>query len=399
MKKSEIFLISIILFLTGCSSVDDSSSYSVRKGDFIASQIETGELVAVNSVGIQMPFIGWKYGWRYKIIELAEHGDKVPKGEFVAKIDPSPVIKVLEEEQNNLEIELANLKKTKANHQSQLSQLNTELAREKANLDLIKLQVDKFKFEPEQKQNIKSLELEIAEIKLNRVKRKIELKTIVIENELNIQEIKIDQIKNSIIAAEIAVKKLELVSPIEGIVQLKTNRRTRKRVQLGDEVHQGRQILSIPDMSKMKANAIINETDIYKIKLGQKVNIRLDAYPEKIFTGDISYIGKLSREKDEDDPIRVFDFEVSIIENDPALKPGMTVSCEVILSELKNSLFVSNECVFQEKSEFYIIPKDKKNDRLPVEILGRNNEYTAIKGEVSKGRKLLTRSEISNSNI
>lgn len=398
MRKTKIYIVPLILLLFGCKNVDDISSNSVKKGDFVASQIETGELVAVKSVGIQMPFIGWKYGWRYKIVELAEHGDKIPKGEIVAKIDPTPVIKVLEEEQNKLEIELANLKKIKANHQNQYSQLNTELAGEKANLDLLKLQVEKFKFETDQKQNIKSLELEIAEIKLNRVKRKIELKTIVIENEINIQEIKIEQLKNNIMAAEKAVKKLELTSPIEGIVQLKRNRRTKTRVQLGDEVHQGRQILSIPDMSEMKVNAFINETDIYKIKSGQKVNVRLDAYPEKIFSGEISNIGKLSREKDEDDPIRVFDFEVSIIENDPALKPGMTVSCEIILSELKNSLYVNNDCIFREGTSFYVIARDKNEARIPIEILGRNNEYTAIKGEVSKGDELFTRTDISNSN-
>ncbi len=401
MKNKTFLLLSLILFsgLSSCNKSEGFTQNSVYKGEFIASQTETGELIAVNSIGITVPFIGWKYGRRFKITELANHGDNISKDDIVVKIDPASVIRVLEEQQNSLEIEQANLKKTKANHESQISQLNSELSREEANYNLIQLQVDKFKFEPERKQKIKLLELEIAEIKRERVKRKISLKKIIIKNELNIQKTRLSQIKNNILAAEKALSKLELHSPISGIVQLEENWRTGKMVQLGDELGQGWPIVSIPDMSAMKVSASINESDIYKIKVGQKVSVRLDAYPAKSFSGEITYIGKLSRKKERDSPIKIFDFVVTILDKDPALKPGMTVSCEVILAEFKSAYYVNNDCIFQENGDYFILPSGgKSTDRIPIEIIGRNNENTAIKGQVKKGQKLTTQSEYSNIN-
>lgn len=401
LKRINITLLalSLLAVIQSCKEKDELAQNTVFKGEFIASQKETGELIAVNSVGITIPFIGWKYGRRYKITQIANHGDNVSEGDIVARIDPSSVIRVLEEEQSKLEFEQANLKKTKANHESQLSQLNSELAREEANFNLIQLQVDKFKFEPERKQKIKALELEIAEIKNARVKKKIELKKIIIENELNIQRTRIKQIQSNIKAAEIALSKLDLYSPITGIVQLEENWRTDKMVQLGDELGQGWPVVSVPDMSAMKVAATINESDIYKIKIGQKVKVRLDAYPAKSFSGEIAYIGKLSRNKERDNPIKVFDFEVAIIDKDPALKPGMTVSCEVILAEFKNTLYVKNDCVFQENSGYYLLPENgKTQNKIPIEIIGRNNDFTAINGEVKKGQKLISRTEYSSLN-
>jgi hypothetical protein len=49
-----------------------------------------------------------------------------------------------------------------------------------------------------------------------------------------------------------------------------------------------------------------------------------------VFEGEIVYIGKLSRLKDQKSRQKVFDVEVKIIKPDERLKPGMTVSCEFL---------------------------------------------------------------------
>ncbi len=399
MKNTFKYILIACFFLatSGCKNTTQKK-HTVKSGPFKASITETGELHAIRSKMIPMPFIGWKYGWRYKVIHLAKHGQRIDVGDTIVMIDPSPVLKVLEEQRNKLESEEANLKKLYAKHQSALSQLISEQQSEEANLSLIMLQVDKFKFESENKRQLKKLELDIAKTKVDNIKEKNKQKKIVFDNEIQIQKIKIRQIQKNILEGEHALKQLVILSPVKGIVQLEKNRRTGSMVQIGDDIHMGAYIASIPDMSKMKVVSAINEADIRKIHLGQDVIIRLDAYPEKSFEGKIKYIGRLCREKERDSPLRVFDFEVEVKGKDDALKPGMTVSSELIFKELDNSLYIENECIFTDGSDYFVI-KEGTDNKIPIEILAVNSHYSAIQGNIEKGQRLISMEELSVKNL
>lgn len=401
MRKSYLnlllWIILIFPVISGCGESEHDRN-RIKKGDFRASITESGELQAIRFKPILMPFIGWKYGWRFKIIELEEHGARVGTGDTVARMDPSTVISTLEEEKNKLETEEANLKKLYATHKSELAQVEAERESEKANFELIKLQVEKFRFEPENKQKLKALELQIAEEKLKQIARKYEMLQEVNRNDIQIQQVKIEQIKRNIREAELARDRLIVVSPIEGIYQLQRNRRTRNMVQIGDEIHQGQLIASIPDMSKMKVISSVNETDISKLHLKQEVIIRLDAYPEKPFPGHISYIGKISHEKENDELLKVFDIEATLNEADPVLKPGMTVSCEIITHELSDVYYIENECIFQDSVQYYLLGAlSGKKEKINIEILARNNLFSAVKGDFKEGQKFLDRDELKES--
>ena len=52
-----------------------------------------------------MPYVGWEYGWQFRITGLAEHGSKVYEGDSVAQVDPANVQKFLLEQENLLEVE------------------------------------------------------------------------------------------------------------------------------------------------------------------------------------------------------------------------------------------------------------------------------------------------------
>ena len=48
-----------------------------------------------------------------------------------------------------------------------------------------------------------------------------------------------------------------------------------------------RVIATLPDLSSMISRTYVNEIEISKVKTGQKVNINVDAFPEKSFTGNV----------------------------------------------------------------------------------------------------------------
>ena len=84
--------------------------------------------------------------------------------------------------------------------------------------------------------------------------------------------------------ADSILSKAELKSPIDGTL-------VQSDVVRGATVAAGSTVAVIADTSNMYIKANIEETDIFKIKVGQKVSMKIDAYPNKSFTGYVESIG------------------------------------------------------------------------------------------------------------
>ncbi len=384
------WMVWIFLLFIACESQDTNNTLCIRKGDFVATLTETGELLAVNARSVLMPYVGWEYGWQFRITGLAEHGSKVYEGDSVAQVDPANVQKFLLEQENLLEVEKANLAKLKVEHNNKSRELEASLKEVGADYNLKKLELEKFKFESERQQGIKELEFRQAEVHLNRVSQNIEMEKIIAQNSLKIQEIKVVQIESNIDEATAAIEKLTILSPIDGIFQIAKNRRTRQFYRVGDNTYIGAELALVPDLTKIKVTSTIHETDIGKVRTGQKVIVRLEAFPDKPFRGKISELGKLSYKKEEDSRVKVFDSEILLEDSDPVLKPGMTVSCEIYYAELKDVLYIDNSCLKKVDGTYYIYVKDKNSwVERPVTIGPMNNRYTVIYGDFKQGTELM----------
>jgi len=52
----------------------------------------------------------------------------------------------------------------------------------------------------------------------------------------------------------------------------------------------GREVLTLSDLSKVNLKIFVTETEIGKVKTGQKVEVRVDTFPDKYYTGYVSFI-------------------------------------------------------------------------------------------------------------
>lgn len=89
-------------------------------------------------------------------------------------------------------------------------------------------------------------------------------------------KIQLDQIKQQIADANI-------VAPLSGVI-------TRKNLEEGEFVNPGTPIAVVVDVSRLKAQVMVGENDVYKLKTGAPVEITTDVYPGKTFKGTIRYI-------------------------------------------------------------------------------------------------------------
>lgn len=332
MKMKSIYWLMLIAlaFFFACNGKMDSTSGQQRGSDG-TTIIETGELAAINSISFIIPRYG-RHWYQMKIIGLLEHGAIVKKGDSIAQLDPADINKFILDQESNLETQLAVLEKMYVEQENRKQESESRIRNEVASFDLKQIELEATRFESERTREIKQLEFDQAVINLDEEKRIHELSEIISANDLKIQEIRVEQIKKEIENAVALLPQLTLRTPVSGVFQIEINRQNANRsfYRLGDNIYAGNNLGNVPELEYMKVNTQVNETDFLKIKEGQRVAVRLDALPKVVFEGEIAYIGKLCRLKDQRSRQRVFDVEVKISESDDRLKPGMTVSCEFL---------------------------------------------------------------------
>jgi HlyD family secretion protein len=333
-----------------------------------------------------MPRINYVYGYNFKILGLAEHGKTVHKGDPVIKVDASSVQKYIIDRRESLENEKASANKLRAQQTNNLQELKSQLRNEQGSFDIKKLGVEKSGFESAGLRKIMELEFRQAEIRLNKLKRTLGLRPKLDSLDFMIQQIKINQKENEVSAAQDALEKLTVLSPLDGIFVVSENWNSGQTIKIGDQVSIGQPVAMIPDIKVMKVKGFIQENDISKIKPGLPVIIRLDALPSVAFNGKINTIGKICIPKEDK---KIFPTEVLISETDLRLKPGMTVSCEYITYEGKDDLYVPNNCIQAENKHYYIyIKKRGKIRKTEVKTGLSNNMFTIVSGDVKPGQAL-----------
>ena len=322
---SAIFAAVFLLVSCGKLGKWGANKDTVSGGETI---IETGTLEAINNVLFIIPRT--MYFFELQVIGILEHGAAVNEGDTVIRMDPSTINKLIIDRETALETQLANLEKMEVTQSNQIRDQETKVRNETATFELKKIELESSRFETERSRAIKQLEFKQAEITLAKEKRKLELAKIVITNDIKIQQIRIRQIQNDIESFAQILPTLTIQTPVAGVFQRGRSIRTGMLLNSGDLAYLSIPIGNVPELKWMRVNTFINENDFRKIQVGQKVVVRLDALPEVKFNGEVSYLGKLCRQKEQNSKQKGFDVEVKMLDTDERLKPGMTVSCKFI---------------------------------------------------------------------
>jgi len=328
MVRSIFILLASFLFLFSCGKTGGWDA-DQKDGFGGTSVIETGTLEAINNVLFILPRYSM-YWYEMRIVGLAENGTIVNEGDSIIQVDPSEVNKNIIDRETNLETQLANLEKLQVSQSNQINEQESRIKNEIAAFNLKKIELESSRFETERRQAILQLEFRQAELNLAKEKRKLELAKIIHENDVKIQKIRIRQIENDLEQFYRIIPLLTVRSSVAGVFQRGRNMRTGQPLVLGDMMYCGYSMGNVPELRWMKVATFINENDFLKLQVGQKVTVRLDATPELKFNGEVAYIGKLCRLKEQNSKQKGFDVEVKMLEPDERLKPGMTVSCEFL---------------------------------------------------------------------
>ena len=183
-------------------------------------------------------------------------------------------------------------------------------------------------------------------------------------------------------------------APGEIVYASTTDRWARNRgrvIEIGAEVRQRQNIISIPDTSQMKVEISVHETWIDKILPGQKAEITVTAFPEEIFVGEVVKKAPMADPEDWMNPeLKVYSTDISIEGTHDFLKTGMTAKVEIIIRELKDRISVPIQTVInQDGKKIYYVAKGNRPQVREVATGDFNDNFVEITDGLSAGEKVL----------
>lgn len=378
MNKCLILL--VFLSLTACNGRKEQTVQNtfVKRGVFTEELTEEGTIRAVNSISINAPAISYRYG-SLKILKMTDDGKEVEQGDTVIVFDPSEIKKAIINSQQQLEIARAEYDKLKATQESEIEDLEADLEIARINQEISKISFDQAVFESEITRKEINLKLETANISLDRAREQIDNRKKIHHEELLQKNLAIKQLAVALDDANRSINSLYVISPSKGIAILKENWMSGRKWQIGDQPYAMTPLIDLPDLSEMLAEVKINEVDVSKITPGLITTIRADAFSDTTFTGKVTKVANLAKNKDYNSKIKVFPAEI-LIQGKPAnLLPGLTVSCKILIREIPDVLYVPVEAIFKSQGiEYVYIRKGSGYSRQEVKIGATNTDYAVI---------------------
>ncbi|PKN98764.1 MAG: hypothetical protein CVU42_11140 [Chloroflexi bacterium HGW-Chloroflexi-4] len=197
------------------------------------------------------------------------------------------------------------------------------LSNAKLNLVQAKLNLNNYINPPNtQDLSISNAEVAVAKAKFEDAQRQLEkLQNGSDSNELQMAKARLDSANAAVANAQSQMDALTLTANVAGTVVDLT-------LQPGQEVAAGEIAVIIADYSNWIVKTDnLTETEVTSITNGQKANVILDALPEKILEGEVTYINSLFEEKRGDITYTV---TILLTQTDPLMRWGMTGAVEFL---------------------------------------------------------------------
>ena len=323
------------------------STVQVTRADFVRSIRMAGTVEAVQATTISVPRLAGQTIPSLVITRLIRPGTMVRIGDPIVEFDRQEQLKnALDRrvELNDLEQQIrkkeAEERANRTRDETEIQQAETTLAR--AQLDMVKnemlprIQVEK-----------NTQALEEAQAKLKQLRTTFDLKRNAAAADLRIMQIRRDRADNAMRQAESNADKMSIASPIAGMAVLRSIWKSNNmaEVQEGEEVRSGMPIVDVVNPDTMRVRAKVNQADINDLRVGQRVRIGLDAYPDLFFDGVVAQLSPLAARSVLSAKVRTFTAIIDVRGSHPKLMPDLTASLDVELAREPGALVVPRDAI------------------------------------------------------
>ena len=324
---------------------------SVKKGSFVVNVKATGELKAKRSEEIRGPQ-GMRTARIYNatITELVPEGTIVKKGDFVASLDKSELDQRIKESQSEIDEILTQLDQARIDTAIELRGIRDNLINLQFAMEEKKLQVEQSQYEPQMVIRQAEIDMERTQRDFNQLQAKYQLtrekaqaKISEIDSRLYQKQLKLDQLLA-------LADDFRILAPKDGMVIYRND--WDGKIGPGSQISAWNPtVAELPDLSDMVSKTYVNEVDISRVRKGQDVEVKVDAFPDKNYTGTVIQVANIGEQLKGYDA-KVFEVIVQVHQSDSILRPAMTTSNEVITDVLPDKVFIPLEALHSDSTSF-----------------------------------------------
>lgn len=320
------------------------STALVTRGDLVLTVAATGEIEAVDAELLGPPNL--PDVWEFKIQFLAPEGKEVKRGEPVLGFDAAEEERRLLDERARADEAEQKLGKTRADLERERLDAELRLAEAEAALRKAAMKVD---VPPEltarKDLDTARIERDLAEKEV--AHRRGELVAVADRLQAEVQQLThhLALARTHVRALEDAVAKMSVPAPRDGTVVYVTDWRGEK-VKVGDSAYRSQQIVSLPDLKRLRARAEIAEVDAGKVREGQPVRLRLDAHPDLEYRGRVARVQRTVQRRAPNSPLRIVLAEVDLDTIDgERMRPGMRFRAVIERERAAGTLTIPSDAV------------------------------------------------------
>ena len=366
---------------------------AVRRGEFVLSVRTRGEIRSVRSITLNAPQVP-----EPRIVRLAESGKPIKKGDVVVEFDTAAQEQYYLERATSVRTADSQIVQTQASHRIVNEMDGMNLMQAEYNVERSKLEASKAEILSEIEGAKNRINVGISEGELSQVHTTINSRKISQSADVERLEEQKGKTVRDMDRAKGYLSKMVIRAPIDGIVNVLPNFRSGGTwgqmpppFKEGDRAWTGAAIAEIPDLSEMRLELKMEEVDRGRLRIGQVVNVRVDAIPDKEFTAALEWISPIAtlvwkgwRESE-----KVFPAYAPLQQLDARLRPGMSASAEIVIDKQPGVMLVPARASFlhQGKPAVYV-QRGQQFDVRPIEVGQRNDNEIIVLSGLREGERV-----------
>jgi HlyD family secretion protein len=366
-----------------------SANTVVKRQDFVRSVRLNGTVEAVQATSIAAPRLAGQNSNSLVIMRMIKAGTTVKPGDPLVEFDRQEQIRnaldrkaELTDFEQQIKKRQADENAAKASDDSTLMQAQS--ARERAQLELVKNEML-----PKINAEKNTLAFEESEAKLKQLQETYDLKRRAAAADIKILQIRRDRSETNMKQAENNAERMMIASPLPGVAVIKTtfkNGGNMVEFMEGDEVRPGQPVIEVVNPAVMRVRARVNQADMNDLRVGQRVRVGLDAYPDLVFDGTVDQISPIGQQSTLSPKIRSFIVLVLVKGAHPNLMPDLTASLDVELERSPGVLVVPRDAVVMEGEQAFVrVQRGGRSERQDVTVGAMNTHEVVITGGLQEG--------------
>ena len=191
-----------------------------------------------------------------------------------------------------------------------------------------------------------------------------------------------------------SLAKTVIFSPVDGTISSLTSR-VGERV-VGTIQFAGTEVMRIANLNNMEAQVDVNENDIVNVKVGDDVNISVDAYPDRVLHGVVREIASTATTQNAGSQQEVTNFQVKIsIPTPPVpLRPGMSATADIETATVKDAVVVPIQSVTVRESGSKLSPEELEKQTAEQKAQQGDNRADVTNEAADKRKERETRQKL-----